>query len=63
MYGWFSMNAFNLGHTEYIYINDAGQETYCTATSNTKQCPYHLNQFNDCVFMGEITYYLRKILN
>ena len=65
MYGWYSLNAYNSGHDEYVYINPYGQETYCTATSTTKQCPYPPNstQFNDCIFMGKIKYYSRKIIN
>lgn len=56
LYGWYSLNAYNAGESEYIYVNDKGQETHCTITSYDKRCPYppshHL--YNDVVFMGEV---------
>lgn len=63
MYGWYSLDAYLRGDPEFVYINPDGQETYCTATSYTKKCPYHLDQYPDCIFMGEIKYYMRSITN
>ena len=65
MYGWYSLKAYSLGNDEYVYLNHDGQETYCTIVSDTNMCPYPRNTtlYADAVFMGEIKYYVRKIIS
>ena len=65
MYGWYSLNAFSQGEPEFVYLNHSGQETYCTIVSDTNVCPYQHDSthYTDCVFMGEIKYYTRTIIN
>lgn len=36
LYGWYSLNAYNEGKTEYIYTNTFNQETFCTITLTEK---------------------------
>ena len=59
MYGWYSLNAYNQGASEYIYINNDGQETYCTCVNNVNICPDKFN--DDIVYCGEIRYFVREI--
>lgn len=52
LYGWYSLNAYNLSHKEYVYYNDYGQETFCTLITKDKNFP--LNDKDDYIFCGEI---------
>lgn len=57
IYGWYSLNAYNNGEPEYIYMNNIGQKTLCTIISYDKKCPYpNHTKYKDVVFMGELNY-------
>jgi hypothetical protein len=48
-YGWYSLDAYNNGEPEYIYLNHDGQETLCTALTEEIQPP---ETHRDFVFCG-----------
>jgi len=60
LYGWYSLNAYNEGHTEYIYTNTYNQETFCTIVSNIKTCPYSEEKYKDAVYSGELKYFIKE---
>tara|TARA_B110000495_G_scaffold180890_1_gene175227 strand:+ start:237 stop:449 length:213 start_codon:yes stop_codon:yes gene_type:complete len=60
LYGWYSLNAYNEGKTEYIYTNVFGQETFCTIISNEKDCPYKEEKYGDAIYSGEVIYFIKE---
>lgn len=58
MYGWYSLESYKSGSTEYVYLNTYGQETYCTHITPDKKTPIYSVNY---IYMGELSYYLRVI--
>jgi len=56
LYGWYSLDDYNNGETEFIYLNPDNQETYCTCVTYEKMNPYGITRNNlDAVYCGEVT--------
>ena len=60
LYGWYSLNAYNEGNTEYIYTNYFDQETFCTIVSDKKICPYKEEKYKDAIYTGELKYFIKE---
>ena len=55
MFGWYSLNAYNNGDTEYIFMNEYQQQTFCTFITETKKIPQeYYNKYTDTVFCGTV---------
>lgn len=55
LHGWYSLNAYLQGDTEYIYMSEYNQLTYCTIITGNKEKPYTSNSpYNDVVYCGKI---------
>ena len=58
MYGWYSLDAYQRGEPEYIYINNYGQETLCTCMNHINECPDKVNK--DIVYIGILNNFVKK---
>ena len=54
LYGWYSLDAYNDGKKEYLYLNNDKQVTICTFITNDKKNPYNESKYNDSVYCGEV---------
>jgi hypothetical protein len=63
IYGWYSLQAYQSGEKEYVYINHSGQETICTKITNDMISPYKNDRSNgiDTVFCGEVKYFVKML--
>ena len=57
MFGWYSLDAYKNGDSEYIFINSSHQKTFCTLITETKNIPeeYRL-RYKDTVLSGEVLF-------
>jgi hypothetical protein len=63
LYGWYSLKAYVSNEIEYIYLNQDNQETFCTISSDKRDCPYPIGSsyHKDAVFVGEVTHYVKYV--
>jgi hypothetical protein len=53
-YGWYSLDAYNDGKKEYLYLNSDQQITICTFITHEKNNPYNNSKYTDSVYCGEV---------
>lgn len=54
LYGWYSIDAYNDGKKEYLYLNKDKQVTICTYITYELKNPYIESKYNDSVYCGEL---------